>query len=79
MYNDIFPSEPERNWSGAERKKVSLRSGAERSEKKVRSENTDFKYTKNIFSKRNAVSYDVSNNINKNTHFYGAVSCLEIV
>ena len=38
-----------------------------------------FKYTKSIFSKPNAVPYDVSNNINENTHFYGAMTCLEMV
>ena len=38
-----------------------------------------FKYTENNFSKPNAVPYDVSNNINKNTHFYGAMKCLEMV
>ena len=39
MYNDIFPSEPERNGSetGAERSEKKFRSGAERSEKKFRS------------------------------------------
>ena len=31
------------------------------------------------FSNPNAVPYDVFNNIDKNIHFYGAMTCLEMV